>query len=57
MQEADHITVKVNRQVARDRSTALAGASDADTKRLRGLLRRTGNWGVNKQTVSNIDLN
>ena len=57
MEEADHVAVKVNRQVARDRSTALAGTSDADTKRLCGLSRRTGNWNVNQQTISNIELN
>ena len=35
----------------------MPGASDADTKRLWSLLRHTGNWGVNKQTVSHIDPN
>ena len=48
---------KVNRVIAFNRRTALAGASDANTRRLWDLLRLTGNWGVNKQTVSNIDQN
>ena len=44
MKQTDYIAVKVNRQVARERSTALAGVSDTDTKQLWSLLRRTGNW-------------
>ena len=51
------IAVNVNRLIAHNRSTALAGASNTDTKQLWGLLKRTGNWGTNKQTVSNIDSN
>ena len=57
MEQADYIAVKVNRIIARSRSSALAGSSDTDTNRLCGLLRRTGNWGVNKQTVAHIDPN
>ena len=38
-----------------NRSSALAGATNIDTKQLWGLFKHTGNWGANKQTVSNID--
>ena len=51
------IAVKINRLIARYRSTALAGANNKDTQQLWALLRKTGNWGVNKQSVSNIDVN
>ena len=57
MEQPDYIAVKVNRLIAHNRSTALAGASNADTKQLWGLLKRTGNCGANTQTVSNIDPN
>ena len=57
MKQADYITVKVIYLIAYNRSTALAGASNTDTKQLWGLLKRTGNWGINMQTVSNIDSN
>ena len=57
MEQADYIAVKVNRLIAHNRSTTLAGASNTDTKQLWGLLKHTGNWGANKQTVSNIDPN
>ena len=50
-----NIAVKINREMARNRSTVLAGASDTDIKRLWSLLRRTGISSVNKQTVSNIN--
>ena len=49
-----HIAVKVNRLLAYNRSTALAGASNTDTKRLWGLLKRTGNWCANRRMVYNI---
>ena len=54
-----NIAVKVNRLIieAHNRSTALAGVSNTDIKQLWGLLKRTGNWGANKQTVFNIDPN
>ena len=55
MEQADYIAVKVNRLIARNRSKALVDASNTDTKRLWGLLKRTGNWSENKKTVSNID--
>ena len=51
------MAVKINRLIARYRSTALAGANNKDTKQLWALLRKTGKWGVNKQSVSNIDIN
>ena len=57
MEQADYIAVKVNRLIVHNRSTALAGTSNTDTKQLWGLLKHTGNWGANKQIVSNIDPN
>ena len=42
MEQADYIAVKANRLIAHNRSTALAGASNTDTKQLWGLLKRTG---------------
>ena len=39
------------------RSSALAGAKNSDTRQLWALLRQTGNWGVKKQNVQNIELN
>ena len=57
MEQADHIALKVNRLIAHNRSIALAGASNTDTRQLWSLLKRIGNWGANKQTISNIDLN
>ena len=57
MEQADHIALNVNRLIAHNRSIALAGASNTDTRQLWSLLKRTGNWGANKQTISNIDLN
>ena len=44
MEQADYIAVKINRLMAHNRRTALAGASNTDTKQLWGLLKRTGNW-------------
>ena len=57
MKQADYIAVTVNRLIAHNRSRALAGANDTDTKQFWCLLERTGNWGANKQIVSNIDRN
>ena len=54
IEEADYIAVKVNPLIAHNRSTALAGSSNADAKQLCGLLKRTGTLGANKQTVFNI---
>ena len=56
-EQADCIAVKINRLIARNRSTALAGANNKDTKQLWTLLRKTGNWDVNKQSIANIDVN
>ena len=51
------MAVKINRIIARNRSTQLADANNKDNKQLWALLRKTGNWGVNKQSVYNIDVN
>ena len=56
-EQADCIAVKINRLIVQNRSTALAGANNKDTKQLWALLRKTGNWGTNKQSLSNIDVN
>ena len=55
IEQADYIAV--NRLIVHNRSTALAGASNTDTKQLWGFFKRTGYWGANKQTVSNIHSN
>ena len=57
IKQADYIAVMVNRLIAHNRSTALAGASNTNTKRLWSLLKRTGNWDANMQTVFNTDPN
>ena len=49
------ISVKINRLIAKNRSTALAGASNADTKQLWAILKKTGNGSAQKQTVTNLD--
>ena len=46
---------KINRLIAKNRSTALAGASNANTKQLWAMLKETGNWDAQKQTVTNLD--
>ena len=51
IEHADCISVKINRLIAKNRSTALA---DADTKQLWAMLKKTGNWGAQKQTVTNL---
>ena len=57
MSKQNCIALKINRLIVQNRSTALASANDKDTKELWALLRKTGNWCVNKQSVSNIDDN
>ena len=53
-EQANHIALTINQQIVHSRSIALAGASNTDTRQLWSLLKRTGNWGANKQTISNI---
>ena len=55
IEHADCIAVKINRLLANNRSTVLAGADNADTKQLWTLLKKTGNWGAQKQNVTNLD--
>ena len=57
MEQADYIAVTVNRLIVHNRSRALAGTSNTDTKQFWGLLKRTDNWGANKPTVANIEPN
>ena len=53
-EQADHIALKVNRLIAHNKSIALAGASNTDTRQPRSLLKCTGNLGANKQTISKL---
>ena len=46
IEQADYTAVNINRLIARNRSTALAGAKNNDTKQLWAMLKQTGNWGV-----------
>ena len=40
-----------------NRSASLDGANNKDNKQLCTLLKKTNNWGTNKQSVPNIDIN
>ena len=44
-EQADNIDVKINKLIAHNRSTALAGDSNKDTKQLWAMLKQTRNWG------------
>ena len=48
IESADHIAIKINKLIARNRSVALTDAKDTDTKQLWALLKQTGNWGSKK---------
>ena len=56
-EQADIIAVKLNKLIARNRSSALAAASNKDTRQLWALLKQTGNWGEKKQSIPNGDPN
>ena len=50
IEQSDYTAVNINRLIARNRSTALAGAKNNDTKQLWVMLKQTGNWGTKRQT-------
>ena len=56
-EQNDIIAVKINKLIARNRSSALAAASNKDTRQLWALLKKTGNWGDKKQSIPNDDPN
>ena len=44
IEEADYTAVNINRLIAHNRNTALAGAKNIDTKQFWAILKQTGNW-------------
>ena len=56
-EQADIIAVKINKLIARNRSSALAAASNKDTRQLWALLKQTRNWGDKKLSIPNGDQN
>ena len=45
-EKADRIAVKINKQIACNRSTALSDMSNVDSKHLQAMFMQTGNWGL-----------
>ena len=56
IEHADCIAVKINRLIANNSSTVLAGAHNADIKQLWALLKKTGNWAHRNKLLQTLTL-